>query len=450
MSLTTNEVIIRQLEEQLADYATDLDAARAQAKKLRSCMSTIAEKVCDSEYGKNQLSGKNAMTTLEDMALRDFIINNVLQQKIRFTKNIVDLQKTYLNEQKEKDAIAQQLIAERKEKEEYKRAYESLLKAREEEERQRMLNPGLTASPQPSQQISPSEISPGAAAAAGAAAGAVVGAGVVMKEEKEEEKPDSNMVYYNKMPYDVNEVYNTVDVYQMKILQIIGENGFSETNDIVDKAAEVEGLGSHTVIRDVMKTMVQNMLLEAESISTPIRRKLTLYSMTPIGIAIYRKEFGKKPVKDEKTRIKEMHATLQHGYCIKDTAKILGDLGYTNICMDSTKNAIEVANNRRYVPDIVANFDAKTKTYWEVELGHHKDPDFFEKMEKAAKVTSTVYIVVNDMQAWEKLKKQITAFKLKLKQEHRTIKLTIILGTMTMLSKKDVFFNNQENKFVLG
>lgn len=447
MSLTTNEVIIRQLEEQLADYANDLNAARAQAKKLRSCLSTIAEKVCDSEYGKNQLSGKNAMTTLDDMALRDFIIKNVLQQKIRFTKNIVDLQKTYLNEQKEKDEIAKQLLAERKEKEEYKRAYDNLIKAKEENERQQMLNPAATASVQTFHQTSSAGIIPENSFDSFETGSS---ADLEMTDKKEEEKTDSNMVYYNKMPYDIDEIYNMVDVYQMKILQIIGENGFSETNDIVDKAAEVEGLGSHTVIRDVMKTMVQNMLLEAESISTPIRRKLTLYSMTPIGIAVFKKEFGRKPIKDEKTRIREMHATLQHGYCIKDTAKILGDLGYTNICMDSTKNAIEVANNRRYVPDIVANFDAKTKTYWEVELGHHKDQDFFEKMEKAAKVTSTVYIVVNDMQSWDKLKKQITGFKLKLKQEHRTIKLTVVLGTMTQLSKKDVFFNNSDNKFVLG
>lgn len=423
MALGTNEVIFRQLEEQLADFGSDLNRANGETKKLRSCLTSIAEKVCDSEYGKNQLSGKNLMTTLDDIALRDFIIKNVFEQRIKFTKNIIDLQKLFLQEQKEKDEIAQQLIIEKKEKEEYKRAYEDMVKVKADLESQQYTRGNISSTVE--NKMNTELIAP-------------------------DDTKQANMVYYEKMPYDINEVYNTVDVYQMKILQIIGENGFSETNDIVDICAKMQELGSHTVIRDTLKIMVTNKLLEIETISTPIRRKLTLYSMTTIGVGIYRKEFGKKPVKDEKTKIKEMHATVQHGYCIKDTVKILGDLGYTNISMDSSENVIEVANNRRYVPDIIANFDAKTKTYWEVELGHHKDGDFYEKLEKATKITNTLYIVVNDMQAWEKLKKQITGFKLKLKQEHRVIKLTVILGTMTQLSKKDVFFNNPENKFILG
>lgn len=426
MSLNTNEVIIRQLEEQLADYENDLGKMTSQAKKLRDCMQTIAEKVCDSDYGKSQLSGKNLMTSLEDIALRDFIIQNVLKQRINFTKSIRDLQKIFLQEQREKDEIAQQLLNMQKERDEYKLAYENIVKAKENMVNNTINVPNITPN-------IPSDSN--------------------TKVEKKVEKSDvgkANLIYYENMPYDINEVYNKTDVYQLKMLQIIGQTGYSETNDIVEECTKQNELGSHTVIRDNLKLMVENKLLETETISTPIRRKLTLYSMTPIGVEIYRKEYRKKPLKDEKTRIKEMHATLQHGYCIKDTAKILGDLGYSNVCMDSTKNAIEVANNRRYVPDIVANFDAKTKTYWEVELGHHKDGDFYEKLEKAAKVTSTVYVVVNDMQSWDKLKKQITGFKLKLKQEHRTIKLTVVLGTMTQLSKKDIFFNNPENKFILG
>lgn len=430
MSLNSSDVVLRHLEQQIADFTDDFHKAKAQTKKLRNYMTSIAEKVCDSEYGKNQLGGENLVTTLDDIALRDFIIQNVLKQRINFTKNIIDLQNMYLQEQREKDDIAQQLLNERKEKEEYKQAYENLVKSTQDAEHHRLLNHQDNHTP--AIQIPVPNL----------------GKGEIIGENSTSKNP--NLIYYNKNPYDINEVYNNIDVYQMKMLQIIGENGFSETNDIVDACSKSQELGSSSVIRDNLKTMIANVLLETESISTPIRKKLTLYSMTSVGKAIYKKEFGKNPVKDEKTRIKEMHATLQHGYCIKDTAKILGDLGYTNISMDSTKNAIEVANNRRYVPDIVANFDVKTKTYWEVELGHHHNNDFFEKLEKAAKVASTVYVVVNDANTWEVVKKQIVAFKLKLKQEHRNIKLTVVLGTMNQLSKKNVFFDNPENKFVLG
>lgn len=411
MALTKDDVIMRHLEEQLGESTNESKRNAAQAKKLRSCLSMIAEKVCDGEYGERQLSGKNLISTLDDIALRDFIIQNVNKQRIKFTRSIIELQKMYLQEQREKDELARQLLDEREEKEHYKKAYENAI-------HNCPVNGSAIVAP--------------------------------TSEKAKDEKPgEKNMVYYNKQPYDIEHVYNNTDVYQMSILKIIGENGYSETNDIVDACRNID-LGSETVIRDTMKLLVNNNLLEIESISTPIRRKLSLYSLTPIGIAIYKKEYGKAPVKDEKTRIKAMHATLQHGYCIKDTAKILGDLGYSDICIDSTKNAIEVANNRRYVPDIIASFDSRTKTYWEVELGHHHDNDFYEKLEKAAKITSILYIVVNDANTWEKLKKQITGYKLKLKQERRTIKLTVVLGTMIQLSKKDVFFNNPENKFVLG
>lgn len=423
MSLNKNDVIIKQLEEQLADYNNDLNSARSQLKKVRSCMTAIAEKVCDSEYGENQLSGKNLMSSLDDIALRDFIIKNVTKQKINFTKNISSLQKMYLQEQKEKDEIAQKLLQAQKEANEYKRMYDELAKGKD-------INFNTAESVSENQNISQS---------------------IINKDNQNSilENNSTNMIYYNKMPYDIDEIYNKIDVYQLKVLKIIGETGFSETNEIVDKCVESQELGSTTFIRDIMKNMIDNLLLETENISTPIRRKLTLYSLTPIGVAIYKKEYKKLPIKDEKTKIKEMHATLQHGYCIKDTAKILNDLGYTNISIDSSKNSIEVANNRRYVPDIIADFDVKTKTYWEVELGHHHDNDFFEKLEKAAKVTSTVYVVVNDAQTKTKVAKQVANFKLKLKQEHRTIKLVVVLGTMMELSKKDVFFN-PNNKFDLS
>ena len=105
--------------------------------------------------------------------------------------------------------------------------------------------------------------------------------------------------------------------------------------------------------------------------------------------------------------LKRQHSTLQHAYCIKDTATILEQLGYTNLSIDSSKNSIPVAGGRRYVPDIVADFSPTEKTYWEVELGHHKDGDFYEKISKAAKVSSVLYIIANDRDSYDKLKRQV-------------------------------------------
>ena len=118
MSLTTNEVVVRQLEDQLENCEKEKKQVIAQLKKQRKCMQALAEKICDSEYGESQLNGKNMVSTLDDMELRDFIIKNVLRQRINFTKAIRDLQKIYLQEKEEKNKIAMQLLNEQKEKEE--------------------------------------------------------------------------------------------------------------------------------------------------------------------------------------------------------------------------------------------------------------------------------------------------------------------------------------------
>ena len=93
------------------------------------------------------------------------------------------------------------------------------------------------------------------------------------------------------------------------------------------------------------------------------------------------------------------------------------------------------------MPDIIANFDANKKTYWEVELAHHKDGDFFEKLQKAAKVTDTIYIIAPDKPTFDKLKNQVGRYRADLIKKGLKTQLTIFIGTMNHLKKREIFSN---------
>ena len=92
-----------------------------------------------------------------------------------------------------------------------------------------------------------------------------------------------------------------------------------------------------------------------------------------------------------------------------------------------------------------------------MELGHHHDNDFFDKMDKAARVAKEVYIISSTEPERVKLKKQVSAYmgkkmrKRGKKQEDGGstkggIQFTIYLGTMKQLMDRNIF-TNQGCKF---
>lgn len=96
------------------------------------------------------------------------------------------------------------------------------------------------------------------------------------------------------------------------------------------------------------------------------------------------------------------------------------------------------------MPDIIADHSKSVKTYWEVELAHHTDKDFFEKLDKAMKVTPNLYIIAPDKEAKTKLRKQIDKYTKYLFVNSINAKLTIFLGTLNEL-EKDKYFLMKKN-----
>lgn len=443
-SLSTSEVIITQLEEQIKDYAKDLKKHKSQSSKRRQILTVIAEKCCDLNYGKNQLGGKNEMLSKTDEELRDFIISNVLNQKKSLVQMINDLQEKYIQTVNDKDALAIKYT-------QLKEENEKLLKKTKDLQNAAALQPGPSINLEDSflysnlekehEDVTSHTENPD-----------IKDIGIVFSSPQNEKdfspSSETKIVYVEGEPIDVKTVMQQINILQEQIIRNVGQTGLSEFSEIIDYTVShgSEGPGSQTLIRNTLNDLIEKKVFEKETIGTPIKTKLILIQLNELGKQIYFNLTKKKPVISEMTQMLHSHASLKHGYCIKQTAQILKDQGYFHVTYDSEKNTIQLTDNRRYIPDITGYLDKKTKTFWEVELAHHKDIDFFEKIDKAVKITTSLYFITPDREAKEKLRKQILRYQQKCLMEDRKINLVIYLGTMIELKNKRIFADTNDCK----
>ena len=96
-----NSMKDNQLSAQVKKIEAEYRSEKAKSSKRRSCINYIAEKVCDSQYANNQLGGPNQIFAMSDIDLRDFIVENVYNQKREMAELVKDLQQLYQNEKQQ-------------------------------------------------------------------------------------------------------------------------------------------------------------------------------------------------------------------------------------------------------------------------------------------------------------------------------------------------------------
>ncbi len=96
----------------------------------------------------------------------------------------------------------------------------------------------------------------------------------------------------------------------------------------------------------------------------------------------------------EHERIVSEHASLEHGYMIKDVKKVLEKREkYYSITTGRKENRIEFEAGKAVIPDVIARpFNGQCEFY-EVELGTHTHDEFRAKCNKLLKITSNTNIV---------------------------------------------------------
>lgn len=540
--MNNKQVVEQHMNEQLREYNEALSASQSKIKALKSCLNTIAEKVCDGEYGDSQLGGRNKIIALSDYELRDFIINNYNKQRNNFTNSMIKMQQLCAQERADKTKYANSMLKLEEENQSLKAQVNNLeyeLQIAKSQLSSMQANIASQQSFQPdysdtsydsdfdndfneepnisykennykqnnskkndnqsdnqnnnrSSSVNKTQNNKNIYSKAQSPSGQPVGAQhnqsnkqnskqnnqgnkqvqqnksqkqqlksqvlaqkVVAKNPKNQQNNNQgNVVFQDGQPFDIEKVLQRTDMLQREIIRIMGETGLNETKEIQAECLTQGKFTNTNKFREVLKLCKDNNLITETKNPVALRNQLVLNSLSDLGKVVYKRLFKKQPVVDEMTNIIRMHDNLIHGYNIKDTVTTLEGLGYLNVCMDAQKNAIKLPGGSTYIPDVVAevvdaNDKKRMKTYWEIELGNHHNNDFFDKLEKAAKVTKEVTIIVDKVDTKEHVAKQINDFGMNIKKQNKQITLVVYLGTLKEL-KDTQLFNNETNKFKIG
>lgn len=202
---------------------------------------------------------------------------------------------------------------------------------------------------------------------------------------------------------------------QKLVIRAFGETGYSEAAQIVKyltgKYPDIPSESRVTsALYDIVgHTETQGQFLAKVDCHTPASPNLSLYKLSPIGREMYRYLFSKDPVTAEMDEIVKAHASLEHGYGIKNVAALLEDSGFAKKTgakisyMTRRKEfAVKIGQRGSYIPDIVVAYqkDGKEiKTYIEYETGSCADDDFMEKCNKIASFSGLINIVVPNIDA---------------------------------------------------
>ena len=142
-----------------------------------------------------------------------------------------------------------------------------------------------------------------------------------------------------------------------------------------------------------IQALIKLGVLRAEKISTGYRN-FKLLIATDLGKHLYRITFRKEPAEQEHIILLREHASLEHGYMIKDVKKILFKRGvYREVSTSRKLNRILLNEGRSVIPDVIAKTYGIENEYYEVECGTHNQAEFNAKCNKLLGVTSDINII---------------------------------------------------------
>lgn len=145
-----------------------------------------------------------------------------------------------------------------------------------------------------------------------------------------------------------------------------------------------------------IQALIKLGVLRAEKISTGYRN-FKLLIATDLGKHLYRITFRKEPAEQEHIILLREHASLEHGYMIKDVKKILFKRGvYREVSTSRKLNRILLNEGRSVIPDVIAKTYGIENEYYEVECGTHNQAEFNAKCNKLLGVTSDINIIAKN------------------------------------------------------
>ncbi len=142
-----------------------------------------------------------------------------------------------------------------------------------------------------------------------------------------------------------------------------------------------------------IKSLIKLGILKSERLSTGYRT-FNLLTVTTLGKQLYRTAFKKEPPEQEHIALLSDHASLEHGYMIKDVKKILDERGYyREVTIGRKRNRITLSEGRSVIPDVIAIARGIRIECYEVECGTHNQAEFNAKCNKLRSVTQNINII---------------------------------------------------------
>lgn len=240
---------------------------------------------------------------------------------------------------------------------------------------------------------------------------------------------------------NLEDIENQMKPIHWLAFEVIVSQGLSEEkiakNAIIDKIIlELKDIVSDDAAWRYIKHLVSLQLFKVQRIDTGYRQFNVLLT-TEIGRMLYMLHFRKKvPVPEAYKFIKE-HASLQHGYMIKDASMLIKQLElYDTVTISRRDNFIRLENGRSVIPDIIATF-AEEQDYFEVECGNHNQTDFNEKCSKLASITDRIIFIGRSFDAITNiLKPQIDKWIMSIGRERlRQLDKTVYLASIIDIKK---------------
>lgn len=422
---------IMKLEDQLRQLQQIANAYKNERDELAGRVKKLCTMVLDNEYAVQQLGGANTLISMNAIQTIDYTINNLNKQRLEQAKMLATLRNT-IEEQRRENAQLKDQIA------------QLLIKVKE-----RNMTPEQTT------EVSESNEQAIQKSLQNQSKGASISQNVA--EDRNEFNTTTNtsdllVVGGGKPPVPTNpisvelidDVVKNMTEPMWDILEAIGVKGYSQTKDI-QQYLRVTKDYTATVINNALSGVKSANLLIEDKITNGAYRWFYTYELSEKGEEIFRYHFGKRPVVCEKQRLRAENTTPEHGYLILDTAHILEkQYGYKEVTMDRKECTIVLPNGKIYIPDIIATLPDGTKHYFEVDLGHHTQEDWNDKMDKMHQVTSLMHIVTDVKSTMNnQLSKQITMWTIYRGKD--SLKGTRIrLTTIDRLSKGKADGHNNE------
>lgn len=226
---------------------------------------------------------------------------------------------------------------------------------------------------------------------------------------------NSDQTYLNDrdlMTIRLKDIDKKLGDFDWRVFEIIAASGVSEEKDakevVIQTLIQEDRLcvSEDTAWRSI-KSLVKIGLYDAEKMSTGYRN-FNILKITDVGEQLYKLRYRKEPPLQEHWSLIKEHASLLHGYMIKDVAQILKKRGcYKMVSTSRKKNLIKLSDGRSLIPDVIGVRENRTIDCYEVECGNHHQSDFNAKCSKLIAFREVIIIGQNRARVTRILKPQV-------------------------------------------